>query len=159
MSSEEQSSNYVVRAPPIAMPTPKSQEMVVVRRSELAALKRGIGRAVANPVESASGWAFTWLGVGVAATLSLLALVGPKGNHVHTWIVEAHVATMVVGYFLAWFMGRMARKQNKQRVSAHDEVCAEIDELDQRAPTTVTEQVVTSKDGDPAVPAAPTPAA
>jgi hypothetical protein len=133
-------SNYVVEPPPVATPTAKSQEMVLVRRSELSALKRGIGRAVADPAESASGWTYSWLGVGVAATLSLLALVGPRGNHVRTWIVEAHIAAMVVGYFLAWFMSRIARRQRAERTSAHDEVCAEIDELDQRAPTSLSDE-------------------
>jgi hypothetical protein len=140
VSTEPASSNYIVAAPTVATPTAKSQEMVLVRRSELYALKRGIGRMLNDPSGAASAWAFSFLGVGVAATLSLLALVGPEGNNVRNWVVEAHGAVMFIGYFLAIFMGWTAKKQGGRRKKAHDEVCAEIDDLDQRAPTQVREE-------------------
>src|SRR5690242_1576558 len=89
----------VIGAPPVAAPTPKSQEMVFVRRSELHGLKRTARRAFADPAASASAWAFTWLGVGIAAALSLLAMVAPKGQHIRTWVLEAHVFFIVLGFF------------------------------------------------------------
>ena len=128
--------------PPVATPTPKSQEMVLVRRSELSALKKGISRALRDPLSALSGWAFTWLGVGAAATVSLLGTEAVKGNNVRTWVVEAQVGLIIVGFFLAAFCGWFAHKQSEAKGSAVTELHAEIDDLDNRAPTKIVEEKV-----------------
>ena len=129
--------SYQVSAPPVATPTAKSQEMVLVRRSELYSLKRSITSAFDDPMSSAEQWAFTWLGVGLAGGLALMALLAPKGNKVESWAVSVMACTTFLGLFLAGFMGWSARKIRRGRTTRQQTVCNEIDELDERAPTTV----------------------
>ena len=129
-----------VEAPPIAPPTKKSQEMVLVRRSEITALKRGVARAFENPVESAFTWASVWLGVAVAAGLSLLALLGVEGNDVRSGVITAHAGAVIVGSFLAAYMGWVGHNNRKRRKTARDDLLTELDELNNRAPTQLIEE-------------------
>jgi hypothetical protein len=124
---------------PVALPTPKSQEMILVRRSEIRGIRRRVDQALTNPVESASAWAFTWLGTGIAAGLSLGALVGVSGNHVKVGVIAGHCTLIVCGFFLAAFCGWIDRKNRQSRLGQKHDLCAELDELDERAPTTVPE--------------------
>jgi hypothetical protein len=142
MSAQEtgQTSNYQVGAPPVAVPTPKSQEMVLVRRSELQAITRTVERAFSNPVASASGWSIAWLGVAIGAGISLLAVAAPKGQHIHTWVLEAHIAVIVVGAFLAAWCWWFDRKNKQGQRSAKDDCTEQLKDLDERAPTTVSDQ-------------------
>jgi hypothetical protein len=128
--------------------------MVLVRRSELSALKKSISRALRDPLSVLTSWAFAWLGVGAAAAVSLLGIEAVKGNHVRTWVVEAHVGLVIVGLFLAAFCGWFAHKQSEAKVSAESELHAEIDELDRRAPTSLVEEKVVdvpASSGEPSV--------
>lgn len=114
--------------------------MVLVRRSELSSLKRAISRALDDPLSALSGWAFAWLGVGCAATLSLLGIEAVKGNTVHDWVVEANAGFIIVGFFLAAFCGWFAHKQGKSKDAVEKGLHAEIDELNERAPTSLVEE-------------------
>lgn len=134
------SSNYRLDAPPVAAPTPESQEMVLVRRSELYSIQRGVRRAFEDPVGNASGWATTWLGIGISATVSLAALLGVPANTVVPGVIAGHGALIGGGFFLAWFCHRFARKQTDARESAADDVLVELQELDLRAPSAVDDQ-------------------
>lgn len=62
-------------------------------------------RELKNPIETASAWAFMWLGLGIAAAFSLLAMLGVQGQHIKQPVIWAHVAAIVVGFFLAGFCG------------------------------------------------------
>ena len=141
-SPEPATSNYVVTAPPVAVPTAKSQEMVLVRRSEIQSIKRGVNRAFTDPVGSAFAWATAWLGVGVSAALSLAALLGTDGNDVVPGVIAAHGSAVVIGFFLAAFLFWIARQTKGAREKERDDCLAELDELDSRAPSKVTEEVV-----------------
>ena len=128
-----------VGAPPVAAPSPKSQEMVLVRRSEIAQIRRGVVRALSDPVESAWAWAAVWFGVAAAAGLSLLALTGVEGNHVRTGILAAHWAALIGGLFLALFCAYFGWRNGERRVTGKQDLCADLDELNERAQTTITE--------------------
>lgn len=125
---------------PIALPSPKSQEMVLVRRSEIHGLKRTAKRAFAEPAENASGWAFTWLGIGIAALLSLGALLGVKDQEVATSVIAGNAVFIIVGFFLAAYLWWFGRKNRKDQRSAEADFMQELDELDQRAPTTIGDE-------------------
>jgi hypothetical protein len=131
-----------VAPPPVAMPSLKSQEMVLVRRSEISALKRGVKRCFESPVESAYVWASIWLGVGVAALFSLLALIGVDGNHVRTGILAAHCAAIATGLFLAGFCWWFGWRNRKKQKMAHEDLVTDLDELSERAPTQIEEEAV-----------------
>jgi hypothetical protein len=124
---------------PVALPTPKSQEMVLVRRSEIESLKRGVRRAFENPVENASTWAGIWLGVAVTALFSLVALVSVKDNKVNDYVISGHVAAIVSGIFLAGFLAYIHRKTRTNSKSGHEDVIKDLDELLERAPTQVVD--------------------
>jgi hypothetical protein len=62
-------------------------------RSDVADSKR-------NPVEAVSEWAFLFLGIGIAAFLSLLSLLGVDGNQVRMGVIVAHISAMVIGLFM-----------------------------------------------------------
>lgn len=134
----------VAAPPPVAMPSLKSQEMVLVRRSEISTLKRGVKRCFESPAESAYAWASVWLGVGVAALFSLLALLGVKGNHVRTGILAAICASVVIGLFLAVFCAWFGRKNRKKQKMSHDDLLTDLNELSERAPTQIEEEAVQS---------------
>jgi len=121
---------------PVAIPSPTSQEFVLVRRSEIDRLKRSTKRAFADPAGNASGWAYTWLGIGVGALLSLGGLVGVKRQAVATGVVAGDVALAFIGLFLAGYLLWFDRHAGRQSTTETDLV-AELDELDRRAPTTV----------------------
>jgi hypothetical protein len=127
-------------ATPVALPSPKSQEMVLVRRSEIHGLKRSAKRAFADPAASASGWAYTWLGIGIAALLSLGALVGVKDQTVSTVVIAGNVIFIIVGFFLAGFLFYFDHKSDKAQETAESDFMAELDELDERAPTTIPDE-------------------
>lgn len=123
---------------PIAIPTQKSQEMVLVRRSEIYGLKRSAKRAFSEPATNASGWAYTWLGVGIAALLSLGALLGIKDQSVAPSVIAGNAVFIIVGFFLAVYCWWFDHQAHKNQASAEADFMAELDELDNRAPTTVS---------------------
>jgi DNA-binding transcriptional ArsR family regulator len=129
-------SSLSLRPSPVAIPSPGSQEFVLVRRSEIDRLKRSAKRAFADPAGNASGWAYTWLGIGVGALLSLGGLVGVKHQAVATGVVAGDVALAFIGLFLAGYLLWFDRHADRQSTTETDLV-AELDELDRRAPTTV----------------------
>jgi cbb3-type cytochrome oxidase subunit 3 len=119
--------------------------MVLVRRSELYGIKRGVERAFENPAGSASAWATAWLGVGLTAGLSLGAFYGTESDDkVETWVLAGHWVALVVGLFLATWCWWFDRRGREGRRDAKDDVCAELDELDDRAPTTIEDQAAGS---------------
>lgn len=121
----EQRPNWADR-PPLAFPTPQSQEMVLVARTEIAALKRGVSRALRDPLASMAPWAFTWLGVGIGALVSFLAINAVAHQQLRPWIVAAHVALMFIGFFLAAFCGWAARTQRGARLACERELHEEL---------------------------------
>lgn len=129
--------NISLNPPPVAVPSQKSQEYVLVRRSEIHGLKRSAKRAFADPAGNASGWAYTWLGIGIAALLSLGALLGVQHQEVATSVIAGNIIFVIVGFFLACYLWWFDRQANKERDSAETDFMSELDELDQRAPTTV----------------------
>jgi hypothetical protein len=127
-------------APPVALPSPKSQEMVLVRRSEIGTLKRGVKRAFENPVESAYAWASVWLGVGVTAAFSLAALLSVEGgSKVSAGVISAHAAAAAAALFLAGFLGWYVKKSRASRKTAHDDLITDLHVLSERAPTRIDE--------------------
>ena len=111
---------------------PQHDEAVPVRRIEIKRFAEQI-RELENPIEAASAWAFTWLGLGIAASLSLVALLGVQGQHIKQPVIWAHVAAIVIGYFLAIFCGWLNRRLRKDGADKHETVAREIEELNDRA--------------------------
>ena len=142
-NEEGQGSGFTLStpAPPIALPSPKSQEMVLVRRSEIGTLKRGVKRAFENPVESAYAWASVWFGVGVTAAFSLVALLSVEGgSKVSPGVIAAHAAAAAAALFLAAFLGWYAKKNRASRKTAHDDLITDLHELSERAPTRIDDE-------------------
>lgn len=136
-------SSYVpvgMAPPPIAPPTAKSQEMVLVRRSEIESLKRAVKRAFDNPIENANAWASAWLGVAVTAAFSLIALIAVKDNEINEYILSGHVATIVGAGFLAGYLTYLGKKNRKKTETGHEDVVKDLDELLERAPTQIEEE-------------------
>jgi hypothetical protein len=113
--------------------------MVPVSRNEIAKLKRGVQRAFSNPVESSFTWAAIWLGVAMTAGVSLAGLLGVKGNHVKTWVLDAHWIAVSCGTFLTLYCGYYGWRGRKGRKVNRDDLLADLDHLNERAPTTVAE--------------------
>jgi hypothetical protein len=122
--------------PPVAIPSPRSEELVLVRRSEIHRLKRSAKRAFADRTVNASGWAYTWLGIGIEAMLSLGALTGVKHQTVAAGVVSGNIALTFIGLFLAGYLLWFDHHVSKRSTAGAD-FLAELDELDRRAPTTV----------------------
>jgi hypothetical protein len=119
------------RLAPIAA---EHDEAVPVRRVEIAHFAERV-RELGNPIESASAWAFTWLGLGVAASFSLLAMLGVKGQHIKQPVIWAHVAAIVVGFFLAAFCGWLNHRLRSDEGDKNEAVACEIEKLNERAPS------------------------
>ena len=110
-----------------------------MRRSEIASLKRGITRALKDPMSNASPWAFTGVGIGVGTLVSLLAVLGVQGQKVSPYVIAAHASLIFVGLFLAVFCGRAAYNQRNVRLECEREMHHELEALNQRAPSQVEE--------------------
>lgn len=109
-----------------------------MRRSEIYGLRRTAKRVFANPAGGGWGWMSVWLGIGFSASLSLGALLGVKDQTVAVSIIAGHVALIFVGFFLAIYLGLTSRRARGLRGTAEDEFLAELDQLDERAPSTLT---------------------
>jgi hypothetical protein len=131
--SPEADTNYLPpsRLAPIAA---EHDEAVPVRRAEIAHFAERV-RELGNPIESASAWAFTWLGLGIAAIFSLLAMLGVQGQHIKQPVIWAHVAAIVIGLFLAAFCGWLSRRLRKDEDTKNEVVACEIEKLNERAPS------------------------
>lgn len=119
------------RLAPIAA---EHDEAVPVRRAEIEHFAERV-RELGNPIESAGAWAFTWLGLGVAASISLLAILGVKGQHIKQPVIWAHVAAIVIGLFLAAFCGWLNRRLRSDEGDRNETVACEIEKLNERAPS------------------------
>jgi hypothetical protein len=113
-------------------PTELPSELVPVRRSEIADLAQQ-ARGLRNGKEPAKEWALTWLGIGVSATLALVALLGVEGQHLKDWVISGDVALTVASYFLAvlcWCINCLA---NRQELSNSEKLAQSIEMLSDRA--------------------------
>jgi hypothetical protein len=130
--TDGESTNYLPasRLAPIAA---ELDEAVPVRRAEIEHFAERV-RELKNPIEAASAWAFAWLGLGIAATFSLGALLGVKGQHIKQPVIWAHVAAIVIGFFLAAFCGWMNRRLRRDGGEQNEAVACEIERLNDRAP-------------------------
>lgn len=113
--------------------------MVLARRSELCGLQRTAKRVFASPAAGGWGWMSVWLGIGVSASLSLGALLGVKDQTVAPSVIAGHVAFIFVGFFLAIYLGLTSRRARGLQGTAEDEFLAELDQLDQRSPSTLAD--------------------
>ncbi len=135
--TEGEATNYLPasRLAPIAA---EHDEAVPVRRVEIEHFAKRV-RELRNPIESASAWAFTWLGLGIAASFSLLAMVGVEGQHIRQAVVIAHVAAIVVGFFLSAFCGWINHRLRGDAKVRNETVACEIEKLNERAPSASAE--------------------
>jgi hypothetical protein len=107
-------------------------EAVPVRRSEIADLAQQ-ARGLRNGKEPAKEWASIWLGIGISAMLTLVALLGVEGQHLKDWVISGEVALMVASYFLAvlcWCINGLA---NRQESSNSEKLAQSIEMLSDRA--------------------------
>ena len=132
--TDGEATNYLPasRLAPIAA---EHDEAVPVRRAEIEHFAERV-RKLKNPIESASAWAFTWLGLGVAASFSLLALLGVKGQHIKQAVLISHGAAIFIGFFLAAFCGWMNHRLRGDAEDRNETVACEIEKLNERAPST-----------------------
>jgi hypothetical protein len=119
------------RLAPIAA---EHDEAVPVRRAEIERFAERV-RELKNPIEAASAWAFTWLGLGIAAALSLLAMLGVQGQHVKQPVIWAHAAAIFIGFFLAAFCGWLDHRLRGDGSDNNESVACEIEKLNERAPS------------------------
>ena len=80
------------------------------------------------------------MGAGIGAAVSLGALLGTDGNHVLPGVIAGHAALITVGFFLAAWCHWFDKRVRGAKSSAKDAVIAELQELDERAPTTVEDR-------------------
>lgn len=122
-------------APLIALPNPKSQEMVLVRRSELQAAKRTAVRAGKEPSALAgAGWMTWWLGIGVSTLVGLIALLGVDNQVIAPGVIAGLTGLILVSFFLAGFLWFVNRAERTNKGTAMEELQLELDQLDKRAP-------------------------
>jgi hypothetical protein len=142
LSATDTSDRSLNLVTPVALPTPTSQEVVLVRRSEISSLKRGVKRCFENPVESAYLWASVWAGVAASALFSLVALIAVKSNHVSAGVIAGHIAAVIAAGFLATYLAYLGNKNKERTEAAHKDVIADLHELSERAPTQIPDKGV-----------------
>lgn len=113
----------------------------MVRRSELRNIKSEIELAFQNPAAAASHWATAWLGFGGGAFVATLALLAVQGDDLRPALLTALIGATVIGFFLAAFCWWFGRKGTENQGNLKDHACDQLEELDQRAPTVVPEEV------------------
>jgi hypothetical protein len=123
----------------VAPITHESQGMVYVRRAEIRHWAKEVLEIVKNPLEGASVWAATMLGVAVTAGIATITLLATE-DHEHKIAPGVYVGLLGVTLAAAgistfcWWVDRQQRKHRSGRAQTLSE---QIKECETRAPMDV----------------------
>lgn len=132
MTSPDPLRNYAP-APRVHTPTPESEEMVLVRRTELKHLSEDVKNLQdTTSIAEQAMWATG--GVGVGSAVAAVAMYAPGDP------VDATVATIVICCAVAFIvfaavLGLLAKNLRSSRKGAAERLATRIDEFDRRAPS------------------------
>jgi hypothetical protein len=121
---------------PISYIAHESEEMVHVRRAELRYWAKEVMEVIKNPLEGASAWAATCLGIAVSAALAGIGLLATE-DKTHKVVASIYlvVLTVTIGFGgIAAFSWWVDRKQRQMRGGRAGSLAAQITAADTRSP-------------------------